>query len=334
MTPLAVGNPRPDGRHSRTDRPAAPPRPPDHRLQPSRAVGAARPPRRAPRSRTVQRVRSASADPVARHPGREARALCAVAPPRRPAVRGAPHHHGPPQPQARRARVLAWLERGDAAEHDRAEPDRLRQPRRRSPPHARAYSGGPRLPAVHGVSGERDQRRPPPRGRDALRRRDETRNHPPHGHGVSLMDIVLRAIAIFTFLYILMRVVGRRELSTLEPFDLILLVVLGDAVQQGLTQDDYSLTGAFLAVGTIALLQLGVTYANFRFPRLRPFIDGEPIVILQDGKPAEKNLRLERITFEDLTAAMRLQNISSLADVQWAVMETSGSISFVKKSDS
>src|SRR5436305_2269533 len=117
------------------------------------------------------------------------------------------------------------------------------------------------------------------------------------------MDIVLRGVFVFVFLYVLMRMIGRRELSSLEPFDLILLVVLGDAVQQGLTQDDYSLTGAFLAIGTIALLQLGVTYANFRFPRLRPFIDGEPIVILQDGKPVETNLRRERITMEDLTAA-------------------------------
>src|SRR5579859_3979460 len=107
------------------------------------------------------------------------------------------------------------------------------------------------------------------------------------------MDIVLRAVAVFFFLYILMRVIGRRELSTLEPFDLILLVVLGDAVQQGLTQDDYSLTGGFLAVGTIAMLQLGVSYANFRFPRLRPILDGEPIVIVQDGKPIEKNLKRE-----------------------------------------
>ncbi len=68
------------------------------------------------------------------------------------------------------------------------------------------------------------------------------------------MDIVLRGVFIFFVLYLLMRVIGRRELSSLEPFDLILLVVLGDAVQQGLTQDDYSLTGALLAIGTIAML--------------------------------------------------------------------------------
>src|SRR5438105_1349025 len=147
------------------------------------------------------------------------------------------------------------------------------------------------------------------------------------------MDIVLRGIVIFVFLYVLMRVIGRRELSSLEPFDLILLVVLGDAVQQGLTQDDYSLTGAILAIGTIAMLQLGVSYTNFRFPKVRGILDGEPIVVVQDGKPIEKNLNRERVTMDDLASAMRLQQIASLEDVAWAVMETNGAISFVKKSD-
>jgi len=148
------------------------------------------------------------------------------------------------------------------------------------------------------------------------------------------MDIVFRGIVVFVFLYVLMRVIGRRELSSLEPFDLILLVVLGDAVQQGLTQDDYSLTGAVLAIGTIAMLQLAVSFTNFKFPKLRSIIDGEPIVVVQDGKPIDKNLRRERVTLDDLAAAMRKQGIGSLDEVQWAVMETSGVISFLKKSDS
>jgi uncharacterized membrane protein YcaP (DUF421 family) len=147
------------------------------------------------------------------------------------------------------------------------------------------------------------------------------------------MDIAVRAIAIFFFLYVLMRVIGRRELSTLEPFDLILLVVLGDAVQQGLTQDDYSLTGAFIAIGMIAILQMGTSYLNFRFPRLRPLLQGEPIVVVQDGKAIERNLRRERVTLGDLASAAREQNIPKLDDVAWAVMETSGKITFIKKTD-
>ena len=148
------------------------------------------------------------------------------------------------------------------------------------------------------------------------------------------MDIVLRGIVVFIFLFVLVRVMGRRELSSLEPFDLILLIILGDAVQQGLTQDDYSLTGAMLAVGTIAVLQVLTSWLNFRVPRLRPFFDGEPIVIVQDGEPIDRNLRRERLTSDDLAEAARKQGIAKLDDVAWAVMETSGAISFIKRSDS
>ncbi|HEY8407487.1 MAG TPA: DUF421 domain-containing protein [Gaiellaceae bacterium] len=147
------------------------------------------------------------------------------------------------------------------------------------------------------------------------------------------MDIVGRGVVVFLFLYLLMRMMGRRELSSLEPFDLILLIILGDAVQQGLTQDDYSLTGAILAVGTIGALQIATSYANFKFPRLRTFLDGEPIVVVQDGKPVEKNVKRERLTIDDLAEAARREGIPKLDDVAWAVMETSGQISFIKKSD-
>jgi uncharacterized membrane protein YcaP (DUF421 family) len=105
------------------------------------------------------------------------------------------------------------------------------------------------------------------------------------------MDIVFRACVVFAFLLLLTRIIGRRELSTLAPFDLILLIILGDAIQQGLTQDDYSLTGAFLAIGTIAVLQVVVSYTSFRIPFVRNVLEGHPIVIIQDGKPIEKNLR-------------------------------------------
>src|SRR3954453_18613785 len=108
------------------------------------------------------------------------------------------------------------------------------------------------------------------------------------------MDLVLRAMFMFAFVYALTRLIGRRELPSLEPFDLILLIVLGDAIQQGVTQDDYSVTGAVLVIGTLALLQVFTSFLSFRFPRLRPILDGEPVIVLQDGQPIEKNLKRER----------------------------------------
>jgi uncharacterized membrane protein YcaP (DUF421 family) len=148
------------------------------------------------------------------------------------------------------------------------------------------------------------------------------------------MDIVFRACVVFAFLLLLTRIIGRRELSTLAPFDLILLIILGDAIQQGLTQDDYSLTGAVLAVGTIAVLQVVVSYTSFRIPFVRNVLEGHPIVIIQDGKPIEKNLKRERLKIEEVMEEARLQQLSALDDVQWAVLEPSGNISFIPKSSS
>jgi uncharacterized membrane protein YcaP (DUF421 family) len=145
------------------------------------------------------------------------------------------------------------------------------------------------------------------------------------------MDIVVRAIVLFGFMFLLTRIIGRRELSSLEPFDLILLIVLGDSIQQGLTQDDYSVTGAMIAVGTIAVLQVFVSYSAYRFRWVRTFLHGDPIVLMQDGEVIERNLKRERITREELAEQARGHEITSLEDVQWAVFEPSGTISFIAK---
>jgi uncharacterized membrane protein YcaP (DUF421 family) len=143
------------------------------------------------------------------------------------------------------------------------------------------------------------------------------------------VDIALRAAFAFGFLFLLTRVVGRRELTSLEPFDLVLLIVVGDLVQQGITQSDYSLTGLVIAVGVMALLTVVVSWVSFRFPRLRPLLDGEAIVIVRDGEPIEQNLRRERVTLGEVEAEARVQQIASLREVRWAILETNGKISFL-----
>ena len=145
------------------------------------------------------------------------------------------------------------------------------------------------------------------------------------------MDIAVRGVVLFLFVYLLTRVIGRRELSSFQPFDLILLIVLGDSIQQGLTQDDYSVTGAIIAVGTIAALQVATSWGAFRFPWLRRVLDGQPIVLVEDGKVIEKNLRRERLTMDDLTEQARTNQIASIDEVQWAIFEPSGTISFIEK---
>ncbi|MGN6276281.1 MAG: DUF421 domain-containing protein [Solirubrobacterales bacterium] len=146
------------------------------------------------------------------------------------------------------------------------------------------------------------------------------------------MDIVIRAAVVFTFIYVLTRALGRRELGSMEPFDIILLVVIGDLVQQGVTQSDYSVTGALLAVTTIALLTVLLSWSSFRFKRLRPILTGEPIVLVEDGEPIEANLKRQRLTVEEIESEARIEQISSLKEVRWAILETNGKISFVEKS--
>src|SRR3954447_198546 len=145
------------------------------------------------------------------------------------------------------------------------------------------------------------------------------------------MDLVLRAIVLFAAVYLLLRVVGRRELAQMEPIDFVLLIVLGDAIQQGLTQDDYSVTGALITIFSIAMIQVTLGYAAFKSKRVRTVLEGEPVVLLEDGRIIERNLRRARIAPEELAEEARLSQVASLSDVAWAVLETSGKVSIIPK---
>src|SRR5581483_9647083 len=141
------------------------------------------------------------------------------------------------------------------------------------------------------------------------------------------MDLILRAIVVFLFVFVITRVVGRRELGSTEPFDLILLVVLGDLIQQGVTQSDNSVTGVVLAISTLTLMTVGISYLSARFGRLRPVLNGEPLILVEDGQPNSQNLKRQRLELGEVLAEARQQQVSRLADIQWAILETSGQIS-------
>lgn len=145
------------------------------------------------------------------------------------------------------------------------------------------------------------------------------------------MDIVVRAFFAFVFIFLVTRLIGRRELSSLEPFDLILLIVVGDLIQQGVTQSDYSFTGLVLATGTFVLCTVAASYLVFRVRPLRSLFEGEPLILVEDGNVIQKNLRRERMTPEEVAAEARLQQIASLENVRWAVLESNGQISFIPR---
>jgi uncharacterized membrane protein YcaP (DUF421 family) len=146
------------------------------------------------------------------------------------------------------------------------------------------------------------------------------------------MDLVYRTTFAFALIFLVTRAVGRRELSSMEPFDMILLVVIGDLVQQGVTQSDYSLTGTTTVISTLALLTVATAWLSYRVRALRPVLEGEPIVLISDGELIPRNLRRERITIEEIEAEARLQQIAALDDVRFAVLETNGRISFATRS--
>jgi uncharacterized membrane protein YcaP (DUF421 family) len=146
------------------------------------------------------------------------------------------------------------------------------------------------------------------------------------------VDIVIRAAVAYAFIIFLLRIIGRRELSTLAPSDLVLLVVMGDLVQNGVTQSDQSVTGVFLALSTFAILTVAVSVVTFKSRRIQTLVEGAPLILVQDGKPVEKNLRSERLNIDDVAEQARGQGIERLDEIKWCVLESSGSMSFIKKS--
>jgi uncharacterized membrane protein YcaP (DUF421 family) len=143
------------------------------------------------------------------------------------------------------------------------------------------------------------------------------------------VDLVIRAAVVFGFVFLLTRITGKRELSQLEPFDVILLVVVGDLVQQGVTQSDYSVTGALTVISTIGVLSVFVSWLSYRFKLMRRVTEGEPVVLVHDGRPIERNMRRERITIEDIEEEARQSQITSLGNLRFAILENDGRISFI-----
>jgi uncharacterized membrane protein YcaP (DUF421 family) len=146
------------------------------------------------------------------------------------------------------------------------------------------------------------------------------------------VDIVLRAAAAYIFIIFMLRVIGRRELSSLAPSDLVLLVVMGDLIQNGVTQADDSVTGVFLAISTFGILTVAMSLLTFKSRRAQTLIEGEPLILVEDGEPVMKNLRAERMNVDDIAGEARSQGIESIDQIKWCVLESSGTMSFIRKS--
>jgi uncharacterized membrane protein YcaP (DUF421 family) len=142
------------------------------------------------------------------------------------------------------------------------------------------------------------------------------------------VEIVIRALVVFVFLWLLTRAVGRSTLGELSTFELLLYVTMGDLVQQAVTQQDYSVTAGLLAVGTFALLTVALSWVQWRFPKVRPVVTGRPVLVFRDGQPVEEGMRRQRLSVADLLVAAREQGIRRTSEIEYAVLEADGRISF------
>jgi uncharacterized membrane protein YcaP (DUF421 family) len=142
------------------------------------------------------------------------------------------------------------------------------------------------------------------------------------------VELVYRAAVVYFFLWFITRVIGKKELGSMSPFELVVLVTMGDLIQQGVTQEDYSVTGAMLVIGTFALLLVFFSTVSFRFRRTRPVLEGMPVVVVQNGAMREDVMAYERLDQDELFQALREQGIQDLSEVSFGVLEPVGRFSF------
>jgi uncharacterized membrane protein YcaP (DUF421 family) len=145
------------------------------------------------------------------------------------------------------------------------------------------------------------------------------------------MELVIRTVVVYVVLWAVMRGTGKRELAELGPFDLVLLIVVGDVVQQAVTQEDMSVTGATIVLATMGLLVVGVAALTRRSPGARHVIEGHPTTVVTHGVLDEQAMRQERLPIADLLEAARQKGIDDLAKVEYAIVEPNGRFSFITR---
>ena len=144
-------------------------------------------------------------------------------------------------------------------------------------------------------------------------------------------EILLRTFVVYMVVLVLLRLAGKRELGQMTPFDLVVILVIANAVQNAMTGGDNSLTGGILAAGTLTIVNIAVGRWGSRVPFFRRLVASEPTLLLRDGKPLQEALDKERLDVEELEMAARQHGIADLKDVTAAVLEEDGSISIIPK---
>jgi uncharacterized membrane protein YcaP (DUF421 family) len=146
------------------------------------------------------------------------------------------------------------------------------------------------------------------------------------------MDAVLRSVAIYVVLLILFRIAGRRTLSELTTFDFVLVLIIGEATQQALLGEDFSLINAALVIITLLFLDIVMALAKARWKGFEKIVDGVPTIIVENGRPLRDRMRKARVDESDvMEAARRLQGIERMDQIRYAVLEVSGGITVIPR---
>jgi uncharacterized membrane protein YcaP (DUF421 family) len=147
------------------------------------------------------------------------------------------------------------------------------------------------------------------------------------------MGSVLRAIVVYIVLFLIFRIAGRRTLSQITTFDFVLLLIVSEATQNAMIGDDYSITNAMLVITTLVGFDIALSLWKRRFPSLDKFLDGVPLILVEEGKPLKDRMAKARVDESDvLTAARELQGLERMEQIKYAVLERSGGISIIPKS--
>jgi uncharacterized membrane protein YcaP (DUF421 family) len=146
------------------------------------------------------------------------------------------------------------------------------------------------------------------------------------------MESIVRSLAVYAVLLLIFRIAGKRSLAQITTFDFVLLLIIGEAVQEALLGRDYSLTNALIIVVTLIGVDIGLSLLKQRSKRVEQVVDGVPVVILADGKPIQERMDKERVDEADiLVAARTAHGLERLDQIKYAVLEQSGGISIIPK---
>lgn len=143
------------------------------------------------------------------------------------------------------------------------------------------------------------------------------------------MDTVLRVAAVYLFVLVGLRLLGKREFGQLSPLEMVTLLMIPEVVSQALTGNDYSLTNAFIGVSTLLVLVFATSVLMHRFKKAEVAVAGEPTVLVHRGELLERALNLQRVTPDEVFSEMHKSGLQKLEDVEWAILESDGSIAIV-----